>query len=467
MNRRKHLTILNYAVNGLGMGHITRLIAINTLIRRLCAIANKPVLSLFLTTSEADTLAHKHSFPAYKIPSMTLSDEGQIPQKLYRTLSRHWVWNTFALWQPDISVIDTFPAGNFGELPAILQDSPKNVFVHRAVREEQKFKPSFQDAIKLYDSVIRIHEPFEDSRSYTDSDFDDVYTNVPPIILEKRISIEKTEQNTNHILVLAGGGGDSNSNDFWSMMVTISENFPQRQFIFAIGALYRGATPQRSNITWVSSELELHHYTDCNFAISAGGFNSVYELLFYKVPTIFYEQTRKYDDQYQRITHLEKMGLCMTLKFATIDSLMDGILNMSEYQCTKIRHALKEHTWQNGSIAAAETIIRGYVNPQRLEEATDSIQAMSDFWENLSLQDEQLFLDALYTSALLIKKANREHSIERTVECTLKFWDYFTQQHSSSDEKRFILKEIRKKNSENNYIIDQFRSHFFQILQSN
>ena len=91
---------------------------------------------------------------------------------------------------------------------------------------------------------------------------------------------------------------------------------------------------------------------------------------------------------------------------------------------------------------------------------------MSDFWENLSLQDEQLFLDALYTSALLIKKANREHSIERTVECTLKFWAYFTQQHSSSDEKRFILKEIRKKNSEKNYIIDHFRSHFFQILQS-
>jgi len=254
MNRRKPLTILNYAVNGLGMGHITRLIAINTHIRRLCAIVNKPLVSLFLTTSEADTLAHRHSFPAYKIPSMTLAEEGKIPQKLFKTLSRHWVWNAFALWQPDISVIDTFPAGSFGELPAVLQDSPKNVFVHRAIREEQESKQSFIDAMKLYDTVIRVQEPYHQVKHTAESEGEN-NVNVSPIILEKRETNKTPHQATKHILVLAGGGGDSNSGLFWEMMLDISKKIPHRHFIFAIGALHRGSTPHRNNVIWVNTEL--------------------------------------------------------------------------------------------------------------------------------------------------------------------------------------------------------------------
>ena len=466
MKKRKPLTILNYAINGLGMGHITRLIAINTHIRRLCAVANKPVISLFLTTSEADTLAHRHSFPAYKIPSMTIAEEGKIPQKLYKTLSRHWVWNAFALWQPDISVIDTFPAGSFGELPAVLQDSPKNVFVHRAVREEQETKQSFIDAVKLYDTVIRVQEPYHPVTHSAESKCA-INVNVSPIILEKRITNMMRDQKTKHILVLAGGGGDSNSGLFWEMMLDVSIKIPHKLFIFAIGALHRGATPQRNNVIWVNAELSVHHYTECDFAISAGGFNSVYELLYYGVPTLFYEQTRKFDDQFQRINHLEKMGLCRSVKIETMDSLVKAILSMDEYLCKQIRSTLAKLTWDNGSHNAAEAIISGYVKSDILDDASSSMQSLSSLWKTMSLEEELLFLGILYISALLMKSAGLERTIEEKVHCALVFWNRFAQQPISANEKRFILKELRKQNNNKPSFIDNYYTDFLQILQNN
>lgn len=465
MNRRKPLTILNYAVNGLGMGHITRLIAINTNIRRLCAIVNKPLVSLFLTTSEADTLAHRHSFPAYKIPSMTLAEEGKIPQKLYKTLSRHWVWNAFALWQPDISVIDTFPAGSFGELPAVLQDSPKNVFVHRAIREEQESKQSFIDAMKLYDTVIRVQEPYHQVKHTAESEGEN-NVNVPPIILEKRETNKTPHQATKHILVLAGGGGDSNSGLFWEMMLDISKKIPHRHFIFAIGALHRGSTPHRNNVIWVNTELNLHHYTECEFAISAGGFNSVYELLYYGVPTLFYEQTRKFDDQYQRIIHLEKMGLCRAVNLESIDSLMKAILNMDEDHCQQIRSTLSKLTWHNGCQKAAEAIVSGYVKSDVLDDASSSIQALASFWQTLSLEEEQLFLDTLYTCASLMKSAGLDRTIEEKVNSALVFWNNFAQQPTTVTEKRFILKELIKQPKNKPSFIDNYSRDFLRILQN-
>ena len=93
----RRLKVLNYAVNGSGLGHVTRLVAINRWIDRLArACAVEPEI-YFLTTSEADTLVWRNGFASFKIPSKTSVKDSRIPIESYLRTARQWVWNALNL----------------------------------------------------------------------------------------------------------------------------------------------------------------------------------------------------------------------------------------------------------------------------------------------------------------------------------------------------------------------------------
>jgi len=131
----KTIRILNYAVNGLGLGHITRLIAINRWIRRISlALGIKPEI-FFLTSSECDTIAYQNNFSAFKIPSKNSIRDSGITQIEYRKIAKQWVWNSINLINPHILIVDTFPYGSFNELFDIMDFGFKKIFIYRAIRE--------------------------------------------------------------------------------------------------------------------------------------------------------------------------------------------------------------------------------------------------------------------------------------------------------------------------------------------
>ena len=57
MDTPKSLCLVSYAVNGSGLGHLSRLIAINRWLRRYAAVAGVRTQHYFLTTSEAEAEA--------------------------------------------------------------------------------------------------------------------------------------------------------------------------------------------------------------------------------------------------------------------------------------------------------------------------------------------------------------------------------------------------------------------------
>lgn len=457
MKRQKPLTILSYAVNGIGMGHLTRLIAINTEIRRICALINQPLLPLFLTTSEADTLAHQHSFPAYKLPSMTVADEGRIPKSLYKSLSRHWIWNTFGLWKPDITLVDTFPAGSFGELPAILQDSPHNVFIHRAVKSDEMGKATFKEALRLYDIVLRIKEPSMKLEDTVDEKLHGEWVDISPIILEKRYSKEAYNQQGKCIIVFGGGGGDEYAETFWQTMARVAEKFPDKTFIFAVGMLYRGTLPYVQNVQYIRTEIGKQYYENCEFAISAGGFNSVYELLYYKIPTIFYSQYRKFDDQQQRIERLHENGLCCVGLFSQFEECVQYISSMTENKCEFLRKKLHSEKWTLGNINAAQIILRSYINNNVLTEAIDIVEANSQFFNTLSIEEEVLFLELLYSTARMMNTHGNGYTIALKVSIAREVWDIFTEHSLAKGEIKYLIQEIPKKNENAYQLIQQIQ----------
>lgn len=414
MARNTPLTIVSYAVNGLGLGHLTRIIAINTAIRQFCLLLEQHVHQIILTTSEADTLAFKHSFSAYKMPSVTLAHESGIPRKRYNMISRHWVWNAFALWQPDISIVDTFPTGTFDELPQILRDCKKNVFIYRPIKPEQEKNPKFREALFMYDNIIRITEPFSTAIP-VDERLSERVTDVSPIILPKyeKSSIlsarsYKTEKHTHKksVLVLAGGGGDSDNSSFWETMTTIALDFPDIRFTYAVGALYRGTMPEIDNVIWNTDELDLS-YGNYDIAISAGGFNSVYELLYYKIPTIFFSQERKYDDQNKRIRTISEQGMGLYIEQFSHESVTQH-LNDLLYHNEHLKHNLERFSFVNGSIETAYTALTQCVPLSRLDAAKDVLEYFYRFNTMFAIADEKVFFGII---GLVLQYCEREHII--------------------------------------------------------
>ena len=112
--------IVQYAVNGTGVGHLTRLLAVSRWLRRYCAFVGVRAEIFFLTSSEADGLLFAERFASFKLPSKTAIGDAGIDKRTWLALGKQWVWHSLGLLRPDLLVVDTFPRGSYGELASAL-----------------------------------------------------------------------------------------------------------------------------------------------------------------------------------------------------------------------------------------------------------------------------------------------------------------------------------------------------------
>src|SRR3954464_1729657 len=130
----KTVRIVNYAVNGSGVGHLTRLIAINRWIRRYAAHAGVDAEIWFLTSSEADGMLFSEKFASFKLPSKSVVEDAGIEKLAFLALAKQWVWHSLGLLRPDLLVVDTFPRGSFGELLSALDLARARAFIYRPMK---------------------------------------------------------------------------------------------------------------------------------------------------------------------------------------------------------------------------------------------------------------------------------------------------------------------------------------------
>ena len=87
MDAPPRLSFLSYAVNGSGLGHLVRQVAIQRWLRRYCAFCGTRSAHWFLTTSEADSLLHHEGFeqlvdPGRPVPTASTKIHGITPDML-------------------------------------------------------------------------------------------------------------------------------------------------------------------------------------------------------------------------------------------------------------------------------------------------------------------------------------------------------------------------------------------------
>ena len=216
---QKPLRIVNYAVNGVGTGHVTRLVAISRWLQRHAQRLNVAVEIYFLTSSEASMLLFAEGFPSFKLPSRTVIAEAGIDETGFLDLARPWICDTLRALNPDLLLVDTFPQGYFEELDAFLRAGKRSAFIYRPLKETHAGEPKFQSALSHYDLIL-VPEYEQHAEVLTPSSARDRVRHIGPIIVRGQAEVLAREEARRAlgiagerlaIYLSAGGGGDRNA----------------------------------------------------------------------------------------------------------------------------------------------------------------------------------------------------------------------------------------------------------------
>ncbi len=293
------LRIVSYAINGRGMGHLVRQLSILRWIRRYGALMDVGVECWVLTSSEADTLARREGVPSLKMPSKAMMRDAGIDPHRYLAVARTWVLNTIAGLSPDVLIVDTFPAGSFGELVAALELARCRVLVERRVRPDFAEEEGYSALLPLYDRRI-----VPDERQ------------TGPIVIREREELLSRERarsalgipdGERAVYVSLGGGGDRAAEQLIPRAVRLLQASGWHVVVGA-GPLYAGEEVRGPGITWLDRYVPVELFAGLDAAVSAGGYNSFHELMLAGVPTVFLPQPRIADDQEERVSRAVAAG---------------------------------------------------------------------------------------------------------------------------------------------------------------
>ena len=317
--------IICYAVNGAGLGHVTRLVSVARWLRRYVAyLERRPPEVLFLTSGEASDVLARAGLASFKIPSKTVVRQAGMDPLAYRRLAKQLVWQVLGVFNPDLLVVDTFPSGSFDELFQLLDGPFAKGFIFRGVKPEYAARPVFKAALGLYDVVVVPHSPGAGSPG---PELDQLAGRVSvshcgevvqldrgealePAAARQQLGLDPAQR---LIYLSAGGGGDPGSEAALQAMVRALRGEPDLHLLVGAGPLYRGRRLGGPNLTWFTEPGICRYFSACDAAVSAAGYNTFFELLYMRVPTLFFAQQKVADDQALRISQARQQGACEQL----------------------------------------------------------------------------------------------------------------------------------------------------------
>ncbi len=322
--------IVLYAVNGAGLGHLTRLLGVARWLRRTMALLDGQVPEvIFLTSSEASAVLLRAGFVSFKLPSKTVVRLAGMDVLEYRRLARHFVWQTLGVFNPDLLVVDTFPAGSFDELLQLLDGPFHKAFIHREVKPEFAERPVFQAAAGLYDTIVSPHRPPEPPPGApADAPPPSPFPGRAMIWTGEVLQFDRVElpardairrslgvaPGSRLIYVSAGGGGDPGAEAALEALAADLGQDPSLTLIVGAGPLYRGRRLGGPRLIWSADPGAFELMSACDAAVSAGGYNTFHELLYLRVPTVFFAQEKIADDQRRRIAQAAGAGACLQIE---------------------------------------------------------------------------------------------------------------------------------------------------------
>jgi len=370
MELKKRFSFLSYAVNGAGVGHVVRQLAVQRWLRRLCAVCGVKSEHWFLTTSEADALVFREGGAAFKLPSKSIVEDAGVDKLAYIALAKQWVWHSLSTLRPDVLLTDTFAEGSFGELPAALDLVRHTVLVQRPLNERFAQRPGYAALVRSYDRVIvPEHEDDEpDLRAALYGDDDGAHDDgrlrfVGPILRPERRALLPREAaraalgvapGDRCVLVTGGGGGDDGIDALFDAVAALEHEGVH--VVYGAGPLFRGRPRRGARRTFFVDHDLAEHAAAFDVAVTAAGFNTIHELLHFGVPLVVVPQEKIADDQAARAARYEARGALRTATVATVAVAVRALLADDDTRAALAQGATRAVPEGHGRDAALATL---------------------------------------------------------------------------------------------------------------
>lgn len=376
------LRIEHYAINGTGLGHLTRQLNIARDLRELLARLQVPSEIGFLTTSEAPQIAH--DFLVTKIPSKTVVKASGLNTRRFAARARLLIGNYLSGIQPDVLVVDTDPRGSFHEMAQVGGFAKSLVLVDRHKDEKVAERNSFQLHSQLYNLIV---VPEDNAPHLAGNSKVRTVGKIQGFLPENALSRQDAREflgvsSEERLLYLTGGGGgDATLQNCFDRAISSLAALPKTILLVGYGPLYRGDMCfSKRNVIPIQSSKVSSYFQGVDCAISAAGYNSHEELLAAGVPTLFYAQKKGMDRQDLRIRDSMEHGWCEELSSFNENELRTQVEQFLTGPAGRVRDALRRRAFPNGNVHAARHILRlalarrpYRIRPEEVDEVSEQL----------------------------------------------------------------------------------------------
>ena len=345
-------------VNGAGLGHLTRCLAVARRLKKL-----NPELNIgFFTTCSAISILSKEGFAVYHLPSKQLLGEW-IDTARWNEFLEHNLTSVLSAYRAATVVFDgPYPyAGlkkSFKELSGI-----SKIWIKRGLYRNEKISDQIESHIGHFDSVI---VPGEMNNNDSSND-NPKLSSVEPIVLldpeqlkprdEVRTELGLSKQ-ARVAYVQLGAGNINDIHDLVQQVVSALNSVTNMQVVLGESIISNQDLEIKGEFIRLKDFPNSALFNGFDIAVMASGYNSVYESISLGLPTIFFPNLDTgADDQMARAKIAQDLGT------ASIMTTFDRDIFLAQ-----VNSLLKENTNQaldkssssfiNGATQAAEQIAK-------------------------------------------------------------------------------------------------------------
>lgn len=340
------------AINGAGLGHLTRALGIA---KQLATIDPKAEITFF-TTSIGVSLVNREGFRCFHIPPADLVKD-RISVRQWNKLFEENLSAVIKLYRPSYLVFDgTTPYLGLRRV-MVKYKYLISVWVKRGLYKDDGLNEKLQGYAAVFDRVI-VPGELGDNKVVDNGHV----AMTPPIVMcdkseifsraeaLKRLNLSATRKN---IYVQLGAGNINDITDIQQRIVNLLKSTPGIDVVIA-------HSPIALKTQYVENAINYEGYPGSvllaafDLVISAAGYNSVCELVYHGVPAIFVPNAlTKSDDQIARAVKAEAYG-CAWVSEAFDD---DDLLRLVAYYLSGPPSVDARLTIENGARAAAQLLL--------------------------------------------------------------------------------------------------------------
>lgn len=349
--------VLFIATNGAGLGHLTRCLAVAKRIRKI----SPDTEIIFLTTSLALTIIHREGFTAYCIPARALIKNMTAGQ--WNALLKDMLSKLLQLYVNSIVVFDgAVPYASITAAMAEEESIPK-VWIRRGSEKTSEMVEKRNDAEKNFDFVIMPVEAGQDLPLADEKHF-----HVEPIIClnpdemwsrsETRRFLKIPEDKTVVYVQLGAGNINDINSEINKVIVELRKH---DNVVIVLGESMIGNELKiiEEDIIVIKDYPNAKYFNGFDFAVSACGYNTFHELIYFGVPAIYLpNMNAAIDDQYARAMIAQNHDAGIVITDIGTPELGQAISRMCDKEenerMRKSCHGIIE---KNGAESAAEIIL--------------------------------------------------------------------------------------------------------------